>query len=154
MQQDQLRDRPHNPQVIETLTAADLDDAPAWITSELASHLHKDQVLATYSDDDLWRKGWGNKIWAEKIIMSFPSDASRSPDPLVQECQRRMHGHAKEPLTSDEKRRLRSRLEQKTDREKRALDGDYAELLLSQVVKSEERSTGDDEDSGSLIPWR
>lgn len=150
LQQEQLRDLLHNPQVFELLTRPDLEHAEPWLEDVVGEHLHIDQVLSIYDRDDLWRKGWKNKIWANKVEMSYPFPESQSDDPRVQEVQRRIHGHDKRPLQSDERRKIRAAFEQKTDREKRGDDGEFVDLLLSQVVKSEERSN-ETNDSGGLL---
>lgn len=154
LQQEQLRDLLQNPQVFELLTEPDVTEKPekSWLNSLAEEHLHIDQVLSIYDRDDLWRKGWANKIWAEQIIMSYPHPESRSADKRVQKVQERIHGHDKAPLTTDQERQIRSIFEQKTDREKRGEDGEFVDLLLSQVVKSEERSSGQNENSSGWWP--
>jgi len=149
MQQRQMVDLLQNPQVIDTLVEPDLDDAKPHLQSIVDEHLHIDQVLAIYGSDDLWRKGWKNKMWAGQIQMSYPHQEARTDNHRINEIQKRIHGHDKRPLTTDERRNVKARLEQKTDREKRAKDGTFVELLLSQVVKSEERNS-DGGDSGGF----
>lgn len=151
MQEEELRDLLHNPQVMEMLLDPDDSSWPPWLEEVVGEHLHKDQVLAIYDEDDLWRKGWANKIWATLIDMHYPPEESRSPDPLVNEVQQRIHGHDKRPLLPDERRKIEASMEQKTDREKRAKSGEYVDLLLSQVVRSEERSSASDDSNGSLL---
>jgi hypothetical protein len=150
LQQEQLRDLLHNPQVFELLTRPDNAGTEPWLEEIVGEHLHIDQVLSTYDRDDLWRKGWANKIWANKVSMSYPFPESRSDHERVQDVQRRIHGHDKRPLTTDEERKVRAKFEQKTDREKRGKDGEFTDLLLSQVVRSEERSS-EKNDSGGLL---
>jgi hypothetical protein len=150
LQQEQLRDLFHNPQVFELLTRPDTDSDERWLNEVVGEHLHIDQVLSIYDRDDLWRKGWNNKILANKTTMSYPFPESRSDNSRVQEVQRRIHGHDKRPLTADESRKVRSKFEQKTDREKRGDEGEFVDLLLSQVVRSEERSSETD-GGGSLL---
>lgn len=152
MQQRQLQDLLQNPQVFELLTQPDLERTDGPIEDIAGEHLHVDQVLSIYKRDDLWRKGWGNKIWAGRIKMSYPFPESRTSDQLVNRVQRRIHGHDKRPLKSDERRSIDSTLEQKTDREKRSDDGEFVELLLSQVVESKEQSN-DSRDSGGLLSF-
>jgi hypothetical protein len=149
MQQQQLQDLLQNPQVFELLTRPDLEHKSPAIQDIAAEHLHIDQVLSIYDTDDLWRKGWKNKIWTGKIRMSYPFAESRTDDQVVNEVQRRIHGHDKRPLTADESRSIEATLEQKTDREKRGADGEFVELLLSQVVESKEQSN-DSRSSGGI----
>lgn len=148
--QEELRDLLHNPQVMQMLLEPDQSSWPPWLEEVVGEHLHTDQVLAIYDEDDLWRKAWTNKIWHTLIMMHYPPEESRSPDDLVNECQRRIHGHDKRPLLPDERRQIEATMEQKTDREKRAKTGEFLDLLLSQVVRSEERSS-DDNSSSSLL---
>ena len=152
MQAKQLQDLMQNPQVFELLTKPDLEHKDQTTEDIAAEHLHVDQVLSVLEDDDLWRKGWKNKIWTTRIQMSYPFAESRTSDEMVNEVQRRIHGHDKRPLTSDESRSIEATLEQKTDREKRAGSGEFVELLLSQVVESKEQSN-DSGSSGGLLPF-
>ncbi len=150
LQKEQLQDLMQNPQVFELLTRPDLESDEPWLDEITGEHLHIDQVLSIYDRDDLWRKGWRNKILANKTAMSYPFPESRSDNPRVQEVQRRIHGHDKRPLTTDEERKVRAKFEQKTDREKRGDSGEFVDLLLSQVVRSEERSS-EKSDTGGLL---
>lgn len=140
-QQEQLRDLLHNPQVIDQLLTADLSHDDEWVVSLLGEHLHIDEVLAVLDDDSLWRKGWSNRIKAGKTQMSFPPSPSRSPDDRVNDVQQRMHGVDDEPLTPRKRQTVNAKMDQKTDRAKRADRGTFLELLLSQVVKSEEKAS-------------
>lgn len=153
MQRRQVMDLMQNPAVIDTLVEPDLDDADPALSQIPREHLHIDQVLAIYDSDDLWRKGWKNKIWAGRIQMSFPFEESRTDDRRINEIQKRIHGHDKRPLTADERRNVQARLEQKTDREKRSKNGEFVELLLSQVVKSEEKNSDTNQGSGGLLSF-
>lgn len=150
MQRRQLQDLLQNPQVIDRLVKPDTEGADPHMEAIVSEHLHVDQVLSIYEDDDLWRKGWKNKIWAGKIEMSFPFEEARTDNRRVNEIQKRIHGHDKRPLQTDERRKINALMEQKTDREKRGSDGEFVELLLSQVVKSEERND-DSNNSGGLL---
>lgn len=151
MQEEELRDLLHNPQVMEMLLEPDTSSWPSWLEVVAGEHLHMDQVLAIFDEDDLWRKAWGNKITATKITMHYPPQESRSSSDLVNETQKRIHGHDKQPLLPDQRRRIEAAMEQKTDREKRAKGGEYGDLLLSQVVRSEERSSDSGDSSSSLL---
>jgi len=148
LQRQQMQDLLHNPQVVEKLTKPDLDNVDDKVIDIAGEHLHSDQVLSMFDRDDLWRKGWGNKIWTGRIMMSYPFPESLSDNARVNEIQRRIHGHDKRPLRADERRELEALMEQKTDREKRGKNGQFVELFLSQVVRSEERSN----DSGKRGP--
>ena len=76
-------------------------------------------------------------------MMSFPAAASRSPDDRVNRVQERMHGVDHQPLTPRQRQDINAKMDQKSDRAMRADDGTFLELLLSQVVKSEEKSAAD-----------
>lgn len=151
-QKRQLRDLWQNPEVLETLSNPDFAEGAqtdkAWLKEMVEEHLHRDQVFSIYDERDVWEKQWLNRNVADRIIMSYPCPESRTSNERVKNVRERIHGHAKEPLTPDEKRKLRATMEQKTDREKRAKGGKFMDLVLSEVVRSEQSTRHDDESSG------
>lgn len=149
--QEAMREMMQNPEVIELLSSADSPDGAqsdkSWIPEITEEHLHMDQVLAIRDERDMWESKWLNKNIADEIMMSYPTTESRSPNERVQKVRSRIRGDHKEPLDPDEKRKLREALEQKTDRESRARDGEFMELLLSQVVESRQSSDANEDTS-------
>lgn len=149
MQQEQLRGLLENPQNIDKLLEADLTHDPQWIDELAGQHLHRDEVLSIHTDDDIWRKSWNNKLWVTLLGMTFPDESSRSPSDRVNKVQRRMTGVDHEPLTPRKKQRIEAKFEQKSDRARRAASGKFLDLLLTQVVRSEE--TSDDSGESGLV---
>lgn len=150
-QHEQLRDLLQNPAVFELLTRPDEAGDEEWLADEVGEHLHIDQVLSELDTDDLWRKGWGNKMLYTKIRMSHAWPESRTDDETIEAIQTRINGHDRRPLTAEQARKLKAKTEQKTDREKRSKSGNFVELLLSQVVRSEEKSSNSDGSSGGRL---
>lgn len=143
-----------NPDVLEELTEADLPEGAqsdkAWLAEMMEEHLHKDQVFSIYDDRTIWEKQWLNQNIPDEIMTSYPFPASRSENPRVREVRSRIRGDEKEPLTPDEKRAIRALGEQKTDRERRSKGGKFMDLTLSEVVRSEQSTTTDENGGGGL----
>ncbi|WP_344057158.1 hypothetical protein, partial [Microbispora corallina] len=77
MQQEDLRDLLNNPQVMEMLL--DVEDYEDPTLEEIAGeHMNRDQVLAIFDGEDLWRKGWKNKLWTTRVLASYPFPESDS----------------------------------------------------------------------------
>lgn len=157
MAQEQLRDVLQSPEVIETLSDADIDFTrgqtdKSWISEATEEYLHRDQVLANNTKRQLWERKWLNPNRADQIIMSFPHPESRTDNERVQRVRERIRGDDKEPMSPARRQKIRNVVgEQKTDRESRALDGQYMELLLSQVVTSKQQSEAGNTGSKSLL---
>lgn len=150
-QQQSLNDLLGNPQVVEMLLEADLEDDPEWVRNLLGSELHIDEVLAQFDDEDLWRKGWRNRIRSGKLQASFPAEESRSANPRVNAIMQRIHGVEEQPLSPRERQTINAKMAQKTDRAKRGKGGTFLELFLGSVVKSEEKRSDDGGDGDRLL---
>lgn len=153
-QEQQLRELMQNPEVIERLAGVHWPDGAqsdkAWIPEIVEEHLHMDQVLSIVDSREMWEKQWLNGNIADEILMSYPCPEARTESQRQREVIARIRGDRKEPLDADERRKLRAALDRKTDRERRARGGKFMDLLLTQVVRSEE-STSRDDDGGGLL---
>ncbi len=135
---------------MELLLRPDIN-AEEWLEETLSDHVNIDQVLSIFDEEDLWKLQWKNKLWTTKTHWSYPPPESQNPSDLVNEVQEAIHGFDKRPLTPDERREIEAGFEHKTTREKRAKDGKFVDLILSQVLKAESKQS----DSGSkrsLLP--
>jgi len=150
-QQQSLQDMLGDPQVVELLLESDLSHDDPWVEDLLGEHLHIDEVLAQFDGDDLWRKGWHNRIVSGKVQASFPPQESRSSNDRVNHILERVHGVDHQPLTPRQRQTINSKLNQKTDRAKRGKDGTFLELFLGSVVKSEEKRSDDTGDGDRLL---
>lgn len=144
--QEQLREMMMNPDVIETLSDADLDfDAgqtdKSWLADDIEEFLTRDQVMANRSSRNLWERQWTNPNLGDMLVQSYPHPESRTSSPRVKRVRQRIRGDEKRPVRAEEKLKIRKSLsEQKTDRESRSKGGKYMELLLTQVVTSKQTS--------------
>lgn len=156
MQQEQLREVLMNPDVIETLSDADLEfdngqTNKAWLADDIEEFLGRDQVMANRSRRNLWERTWTNPNLGDQLVMSYPHPESRTSNKRVERVRQRIRGDEKRPLTPEEKVKIRRSLsETKTDRESRAKNAKYMELLLTQVVTSNQ-STKTDEGNRSFF---
>jgi hypothetical protein len=149
---EQMRDMMRNPEVIRELSDADepagAQTDKSWVPEITEEHLHRDQVYAIHGDRELWERKFLNQNTADLTIMSYPRPESKTPHERVRRVRNRIRGDSKKPLSPDERRKLRQTLgEQKYDRETRASDGKFMELMLSQVVESRQKTSGNDDDS-------
>lgn len=150
-QQQSVQQLLGNPQVVELLLEADLSNDGQWIESLVGENLHIDEVLAQFDDEDLWRKGWDNRITSGKTQASFPPQESRSASGRVNQVLARVHGVDHKPLSPRQRQSINAKLDQKTDRAKRGKDGQFLELFLGSVVKSEEKRSESESENSRLL---
>lgn len=120
----------------------------SWLKDAAGTWLHRDQVFGIRSSRDQWERHWLNRNKATKKIMSHPRPESRTEDPRVNRFISRMRGDQKTPLTQEQREDLRSKAEQKTDRESRSLAGRFLQNMTENVVMSKrENESRSDTDS-------